>query len=971
MTSINFGNGNTSSGTQVGINHGVINLRTEQLKPRTTPLSTVPFPPDPDFVSRDQILDQIRERASIPKRKIVLVGLGGVGKTQLAIEYAHQVRRQSPETWVFWIHASNAARCEKSLRDLASRVNIPGHQERNVDIFQVFGNWLQDEEIGKWILILDNVDDDGLLRKPSSTNPEGQSYQITNQGNDNSSTQPPLRPLLQSSNGFIIVTSRNRRVGLEIAGHRNLIEVQPMEKPEALDLLQKKLGIPAGRDSMERLVEALELMPLAIIQAANYITHRPHYSVSQYLEKLQKSDRAAMRLLDYEAGLLSRDWDAKNSILLTWQISFDYIQDVNPSAADLLSLMSFFDRQGIQKSVLRIQQTQEIDDSSDSKMARDSSSDEDSSDEDEYEDEDGDEDEDEDEVSSKEDSKQSFEDDVIMLSDYSLIAIGESNKVLTMHRLVQLTVRTWLKTRGQLEHWKEKFINNLNHEFPTGNYEDWKECRSLLPHQPESNDCLRQWASLLFRAAWYMQEAGNYAESIKLAIRSRKQRLKDFGEEDEETLASSTQLGKAYWLEGQFKEAEDLQAQVMEVEKKKLGADHPNTLVSINNLASMYADQGRWKEAEELQAQVTDVRKTKLGADHPDTLTSINNLASIYTQQGRWKEAEELQVQVMEVEKTKLGADHPDTLTSINNLASIYTQQGRWKEAEELQAQVMEVEKIKLGADHPNTLVSINNLASMYADQGRWKEAEELQAQVTEVMRTKFGADHPDTLTSINNLAWTYARQGRWTEAEELQVQVMEVRKTKLGADHPNTLVSINNLASMYADQGRWKEAEELQAQVTEVMRTKFGADHPDTLTSINNLAWTYARQGRWTEAEELQVQVMEVMRTKLGADHPNTLVSINNLASMYADQGRWKEAEELQVQAMEIRKTKLGVDHPDTLVSMSYLAIAYKHTNRHAEAVNMLKVCVNKQRRILGPAHPSTVVKSKMLLEWETEVSY
>lgn len=319
-------------------------------------------------------------------------------KTQLAIEYAHQVRRQSPETWVFWVHASNAARLEKSLRDLADRVKIPGRQDREVDIFQLVGNWLQDQTIGKWILILDNVDDDGLLRKPSSTSPEYQSHQTSSQSDYNIVTQPPLRALLQSSDGFIIVTSRSKRVGLEIAGPRNLIEVQPMRNLEAVDLLQKKLNIGAEREHLEQLVEALELMPLAIIQAAGYITHQPRCSVLQYLEKIQKSDRDAMRLLNYEAGLLTRDWDAKNSILLTWQISFDYIQNVRPSAAGLLSLMSFFDRQGIQESVLRVQNTQSPNDISDSEMARDSSSEEE-------EDEDGS--SEEDKVSSSKEDKHS------------------------------------------------------------------------------------------------------------------------------------------------------------------------------------------------------------------------------------------------------------------------------------------------------------------------------------------------------------------------------------------------------------------------------------------------------------------------------------------------------------------------------------------------------------------------------------
>jgi Tetratricopeptide repeat/Heterokaryon incompatibility protein (HET) len=146
--------------------------------------------------------------------------------------------------------------------------------------------------------------------------------------------------------------------------------------------------------------------------------------------------------------------------------------------------------------------------------------------------------------------------------------------------------------------------------------------------------------------------------------------------------------------------------------------DHPETLSIIANMASLYINQGRWKEAEDLDAQVVETRKRVLGAEHPDTLTSIANLASTLWSQGRWKEAEDLDVQVMEARKRVLGAEHPSTLTSVANLASMYRNQGRWKEAKDLDMQVMETSLRVLGPKHPSTLTSMANLASTYRNQG-------------------------------------------------------------------------------------------------------------------------------------------------------------------------------------------------------------------------------------------------------------
>ena len=220
---------------------------------------------------------------------------------------------------------------------------------------------------------------------------------------------------------------------------------------------------------------------------------------------------------------------------------------------------------------------------------------------------------------------------------------------------------------------------------------------------------------------------------------------------------------------------------------------HIDTLLKRGKIAALeffsefgliYSEAGRWRDAEELEVQVMQACLRLFGPEHPDTLVSIGNLASTYSDQGRWKEAEELQVQVKEVCLRMLGAEHPDTLISMGNLALTYWNQGRWKGAEELQVQVKETRLRLFGAEHPDTLSSMGNLASTYADQGLWKEAEELQVHVKEVCLRLLGAEHPDTLLSMGNLAWTYWDQGRWKEAKELRVQVKEARPRLLVKVH-------------------------------------------------------------------------------------------------------------------------------------------------------------------------------------------
>ncbi|KAH6704282.1 hypothetical protein BKA61DRAFT_660865 [Leptodontidium sp. MPI-SDFR-AT-0119] len=810
-TTISFSEGN--SGLQGGIFNGPVNTQFHHHAPPERPETppnpsiVIPFSRDTDFVERG-ILDQMHQKCAVSGSRTALVGLDGVGKSQLAIEYAYRTRDRSPETWVFWAHASNATRFEQSFRDIADRVKIPGRQSPTANIFQLVHDWLCDEKKGKWALILDNVDDAGFLLKAQSTGQDTQTNGITS-GN--------LRPLVsylpQCQNGTIIITTRTKLAALQLVEDNSLIAVEPMDKVDAVALLEKKLRMQEDSDTdgknsnISDLAAVLECMPLAIVQAAAYISQRaPRCSVSEYLDKFRKSDREKTSLLDNKAGHLRRDREAKNSIIITWHISFEHIRQSRPSAADLLSLMSLFDRQGIPEGLVRNRvETESSNPVKEKNQQRIRSRpvqrlarlfhrkrvDREGHERDEKNNRRG----------------NTFEDDLLVLRNYAFISVSEIQSVFEMHALVQLAMRTWLEAKGDLERWRQHYCKILSDEFPTGEYENWARCQELFPHaesaaaqEPKEQDSLLDWASVLYNAAWYAWRIGKGVEAEAMSIQAMKVRMEILGSEHNDTLAGMTMMGLVYSLNGRWDVAEELFVQVMKTRKKKLGADHPDTLTSMANLASTYWNQGRWDAAEELFVQVMKTRKKKLGADHPDTLISMANLASTYWNQGRWDAAEELFVQVMKTRKKKLGADHPDTLISMANLASTYWNQGRWDAAEELFVQVMEKSKKKLGADHPSTLISMANLAATYRNQGRWDAAEELFVQVMEKSKKKLGADHPSTLNSMANLAWTWKSSGKETEAVKLMEECVRFRKRVLGLNHLDSISSCKALNTWKAE---------------------------------------------------------------------------------------------------------------------------------------------------------------------------
>ncbi|KAF6843413.1 Kinesin light chain 5 [Colletotrichum musicola] len=513
--------------------------------------------------------------------------------------------------------------------------------------------------------------------------------------------------------------------------------VPTMEKEQALQLLQSKLGRDVNEADALRLIHTLECIPLAVNQAAAYIHRRsPRVTVESYLEEFHNSERRKGTLLRNDGGDIQRYEGVSNSVVVTWQVTFEQIKREQPRAADLLSLMSYFQAQNIPEYMLYDYDSSDIHSEEGS---------------DEY----------------GGTSDVDFEDDLDVLRGYSLVTITATPGLLEMHSLVQFCTKVWISEFGSPDQWKTHFLQSASQHFPSGVFETWQQCQTLMPHiqplldkEPFEERNRLDWGELLTNVSWYLVMLGNYSR------------------------------------------AEVIVRQAVTIRTEILGQEHPSTLTSMANLASTYRNQGRWKEAEELEVRVMEMWKRVLGEEHPHTLTSMANLAATYRNQGRWKEAEELEVRVMETRNTVLGEEHPDTLMSMGNLAATFRNQGRWKEAEELEVRVMEMNKRVLGEEHPHTLTSMGNLAATYRNQGRWKEAEELNVRVMETRKRVLGEEHPDTLTSMHNLAFTWKDLEQWEDAMQLLQDCVRRRENVLGVDHPETKSSASALSDWELDFG-------------------------------------------------------------------------------------------------------------------------------------------------------------------------
>ncbi|KAK1978876.1 hypothetical protein LZ30DRAFT_198966 [Colletotrichum cereale] len=665
---------------------------------------------------------------------------------------------------------------------------LPRRSDPNVDVVRLVYDWLCAEENGQWLMVVDNADDVKVFY------PKPESVQS---GSTTSKTHQPLAAFLpQSSNGRILVTSRSRDVAERLTGSsRNVLSIEAMDEDQAHQLLQKKLQDAHDDEVAAELLRALEYMPLAITQAAAFILRRaPRMSPSTYLADFHKSEKNKASLLNRNMGDLRRDPSASNSIVTTWQITFDSIRQERQSAADLLAFLSFFNPQGIPEWVLRSYQRSEGDEDATESLTDDGTQSSQS-------------DWKVDENSSSEDESEfdELEDDLGMLREFSLVTITTQKGMLEMHPLVRFCTQIWLSTTGNVRKWRRTFLQVLSREYPHGEFENPARCQELDPHtqslmseKPESKDELIDFPRLLYRVGWYKCKTGKYEEAEQLTRQAIEGLGKFLGNEEHAAIIGANLLGVVLMHQGKYREAEKIYRRAVEGFEKVLGKDHPTTLFSVNGLAGSLQGLGRYKEAEPMARQTLESREKFLGKEHHDTITSSSDLAIVLLNQGRHQEAEQMFRQTLESREKALGKDHPITLTEVSNLAASLRSLGRYKEAEQMNQRALESREKVLGKEqHPDTLTSISNLAVVLLDQKRYKEAEQMNQRALESRERVLGKEHPSTLTSVSILAHIYEEQFRIEEAYKLHHIALSGFTKVYGPNHPTPMATKQSISSL------------------------------------------------------------------------------------------------------------------------------------------------------------------------------
>lgn len=729
----------------------------------------IPFPSNRRFVGREETLGQLKEVfTNNDSQKAAVVGLGGVGKTQVALRFAYWVRETKPEYSVFWVPVLSQATFEQACVEIARQLQIPKSAD-DEDPKALLRRYLSSKEAGPWLLVVDNVDDMDSFSGIDQYLPE-------------------------SERGWILFTTRSREVALSAVGS-DVVELSGMSPHESMGLLEKSLiqkDLLHDNLVTSELLKELEYLPLAIAQAAAYL-NRNQVSITTYTRLLQATEQDMVSLMSRGFHDNTRYVGSQNAVATTWLVSFDEIRKSDPPAADLLSFMSCIEPKAIPRSILPpLESVEQMVHALGTLHAY--------------------------AFVAKRGAEEVFDMHSLVHLATRIWVEREDLAVKTAEQAMRhLNVvfptsdyknrdlwREYLPhalrmIRGQGPNIKEKY--NLYSRVGKCLLADGRTREAIICHEESfrwrkahfTHGHPSQLASQSALADSYLAD-GQVKKAVTLLEETVVGMESLLAEGSPNLLESQYALARAYETDGHIEEAVKLLELILAAGEEVSIQQHPSWLVSQHALAGAYLLDGQTKKTVRLLKRNVAIIGKVLPENHLYLLNSRHELARAYLANGQVTEGLEILEHVVAVKANTFAEDHHDRLISQHELASAYVADGRITEAIELLEHVVKIKAKTLTEDHPSQLSSQHLLASAYINDGRVTEAVKLLEHVVAIGGKTFAEDRLVRLDSQHSLAAAYIANGQLAEAVKLLEHVVAIEAKTLAEDNPSRLATERRL---------------------------------------------------------------------------------------------------------------------------------------------------------------------------------
>ncbi|MEU9347047.1 FxSxx-COOH system tetratricopeptide repeat protein [Streptomyces sp. NPDC048278] len=826
--------------------------QSRQTAPQRVPVPVVwgNVPPNnPNFTGREELLTQVHEQLLTGDTSAVLPhtlhGMGGVGKSQIAIEYVYRHTAEYDVIW--WIPSEQPTMILTALTELAHRLGLNVGTEANRAVPAVREALRRGEPYDRWLLVFDNAENVEAVR--------------------------PYFPT--GGTGKILITSRNQ----EWDRVARTLSVDVFTREESKALLRRRARDLSDADA-DLLAEELGDLPLAIEQAAAWqaVTGM---AVDEYLGLIR--EKIAELMLE-----LVPSPDYPMSVAAAWDVSLRQLEQRNPAALQLLQVCSFFAPEPISRSLFNNSRSTiapELDEAlrHPIRLGRAIR-----------------------EINVYALARIEHRHDTIQL--HRLVQAVLVNRMSPQqqaemrHGAHLLLADANPNSPGSRELWP-RYQQLLPHIAVSRAVEcDSPWVRGLIRGVVEflyywgdhdgavamAREALEVWTEkfggedqqTLEMAKWLaylLRMVGEYEEAAAMMQRTADTYIRIAGEDDEGTLDALIQLTSGLRLRAEMAQALDINRSVYDRCLRAFGDDDPATLRAAHSLGVGLRLMGLYKEAREYDAETARLRALALGENHLDTLNTLSNLSIDIRETGDYPGAVTHQEDVYARYVATYGEDNPSTVSCARVLAVCRRRAGDHDGAVQLGEQALAKSENRYGADHPDAIACAANLVVDLRQDGRLTRSRDLGEATVGRYLAKLGSVHPYTLSARTNLAITLRHLGDLDAAGEQVGVALGGMRESLGEEHILTVTTAIGMANQHSAEGRHTEALELDRQSLEILTRTFGKDHPTTLACANNVALDLRALDRVDEATVLHTDTLTRFRRTLGESHPATVAAASS----------------------------------------------------------------------------------------------
>ena len=762
----------------------------------------------PNFVGREKEFVEIHAKLQAGQGVSVCAveGMGGLGKSELALQYAWRYRGEYAAR--YWLSLRGVGLAQ-AVVTLASRTLPLPEVMRSATLEEqaawYWQNWLP--QAGKVLVIFDDVND--LQSIPKQARPLTERFQI-------------------------LVTTRKRKLSSQFAD----IPLGVISEAEALELLRKLLGksrVDQELVAATAICEYLGYLPLAVELAGRYLQLDEDLRLSDYRERLTVSDESL-------ALQESEEINATRGVIATFELSWQELSASTGKVAMLLglfapadidwglveeiaaNLIEVADLQDGRKQLNNLYLIKAIDEER-TRFAMHSL------------------------------TREFLQWKLAQDSDINRL-FRETFVMSLLNKAKQIS---YAPTRDQISEVNPAIphLDMLSREMlddvpnpkddlvwafvAMAKFYEWRGLYSSA--EKIYQDCLSKTKKLLGGNHHYIASTmsslaelyrvqGQYSEAKELNIKSLKLRKRIRGADHPDTTKDITDLALLYYLQGDYRHAEKYCQDALQILEKHLGLEHPDILGALQVLGAVYLAQDRYKEAESICLRSTKICDQHLEETHPNNLSSLNNLARVYQEQGLYEKAEVLYLKTIRISENIYEDDHINVANYYHNLGVLYTLKRQYKKAKIFLEKSLKIREEKLGADHLETALSLNNLGCVYKSIGHYKKAEILLKRALQIREKNLGLSSLCISDSYHDLGDLYNFKGDFKNSEEFCNKSLQIRERELGLNHQKTAESLTVLANSIYPQGRFIEATNLYERALKI----FEKEHQKNYLNISSV---------------------------------------------------------------------------------------------------------------------------------------